>query len=449
MLLQSFPQSGRVEHDPEEIWESQLQAFKALSLDTSDIAGIGITNQRETTIVWDRKTGKPIYPAIVWQDRRTHEKCAELRKMGLEPLFRERTGLLLDPYFSGTKISWILDHVEGARDMDLAFGTVESWLVWKLTSGRLHITDVTNDSRTLLFNIHTLDWDDTLLDHLGIPRRMLPEVKGSSEVYGETDDGIPICSIIGDQQASLFGQCCFSEGMTKVTYGTGAFMLMNIGKRPLLSQHQLLTTIGWKINDEVEYALEGSLFMAGATIDWLKEKLHLFDEPSKCESLANCATSSEGVMFVPAFTGLGAPHWDPHARGALLGLSRGTTDSHLTRAALEGVALGVSDILECMANETGKTLESIRVDGGMTQNKLFLQIQSDLLGCTIDKPIGKECSALGAAYLAGLACGFWKSKEEIGSLWRNEKRYTPSSDLSHLKKRWEEALGLVKKWGKH
>lgn len=459
---QYFPQSGYVEHDPEEIWTSQFsvanEAIAKAKITASDILAIGITNQRETTILWDRKTGTPIYNAIVWQDRRTTPLCEELKKKNLEPLFKQKTGLLLDPYFSGTKIRYILDNVKGAREKaekgDLAFGTVDTWLTWKLSRGKLHITDATNASRTLLFNIHTGSWDDEILKILNIPKSLLPEVRNSSEVYGNTSEHvftapIPIAGIAGDQQAALFGQGCFETGMAKATYGTGCFILMNTGKNPVSSKNNLLTTIAIKLNNEIQYALEGSVFISGAAIQWLRDNLKIIQKSEDINALASTVPDTGGVYFVPAFTGLGAPHWDPHARGAIFGLSRGTTTGHLARATLESIAFQASDVFHAMEADAQYRIKEIRVDGGSVASDLLMQFQADLMQTDVLRPKVSETTALGAGYLAGLAVGLWKSKDEIRSLWRLDKKFTPQMDLEERKKQiknWGKAVERTKNW---
>jgi glycerol kinase len=459
---QIFPQPGWVEHNAQEIWESQLRvltdAIKDARLTRDDIAAIGITNQRETTVVWERETGRPIHNAIVWQDRRTATRCDELKADGHAPIFREKTGLVLDAYFSGTKLQWLLDHVEGARERaqagELAFGTIDSWLVWNLTAGKVHITDVSNASRTLLFNIHTGDWDDQLLTLLDVPRNMLPEVRASSEVYGHTADslslpGVPIAGIAGDQQAALFGQMCTQQGMVKNTFGTGCFMLMNTGTEAVESKNNLLTTVAWKIGDQTEYALEGSVFIAGAAVQWLRDGLDLFESAPEIESLAASVPDNGGVYFVPAFSGLGAPHWDQYARGLIVGLTRGTTKAHLARAALEGIAYQVSDVLDSMQSDADIQLTELRVDGGAAANDLLMQFQADLLGVPVVRPRVLETTALGVAYLAGLAVGYWKSRDEIAQQWQIDKKFTPQmpkEQVNALKQGWQKALGRSKAW---
>jgi len=458
---QIFPRPGWVEHDPLEIWESQLavarEALARAGLAASEISALGITNQRETTILWDRSTGFPIGNAIVWQDRRTADDCDRLKREGLEPLFRERTGLVLDPYFSGTKLAWILDHTPGARAAAdsgrLAFGTVDSWLIWNLTGG-LHFTDVTNASRTLLYDLNTGDWGEELLAALRIPRAVLPEIRSSSEVYGETlphlfGSPVPIAGVAGDQQAALFGQACLAPGMVKNTYGTGCFLLMNTGDRPVPSRHELLTTPAWRIGSRTDYALEGSVFVAGAVVQWLRDGLGIIRSSSEVEALAASVPDSGGVVLVPAFTGLGAPHWDPYARGALVGITRGTTAAHLARAALEGIAYQVADVLSAMAADSGVPVAELRVDGGAAVNDLLMQLQADLAGVPVVRPRVQETTALGAAYLAGLATGVWRSTEEISARWQVERTFEPALDparAAELRARWGRAVDRAKGW---
>ncbi len=459
---QFFPQPGWVEHDAREIWQTQLQVMADLihqmRLTSDDIAAIGITNQRETTVVWDRNTGQPICNAIVWQDRRTAPSCDELRSAGHAGTFRNKTGLLLDAYFSGTKVQWILDRIEGARERaqagELAFGTIDSWLVWNLTAGSVHVTDVSNASRTLLFNIHTGEWDDELLGLLDVPRNMLPRVCTSSEVYAHTSDGlapagVPIAGIAGDQHAALFGQMCTRQGMVKNTYGTGCFMLMNTGTEAVESRNNLLTTVAWKIGDRTEYALEGSIFVAGSVVQWLRDGLELFESSSEIEALAASVPDNGGVYLVPAFTGLGAPHWDPYARGLVLGLTRGTSKAHLARAALEGIAYQVSDVLDAMQSDADIQLTELRVDGGASANDLLMQFQADLLDVPVVRPRVLETTALGAAYLAGLAVGYWKSRDEIADQWQVDREFTPTMPAERaetLKHGWQRALERSKGW---
>lgn len=425
-FTQHYPKPGWVEHDAEEIWETQLEVLRAVLLQNhvkpEQIAGIGITNQRETAVVWDKQTGKPVYRAIVWQSRQTIDICNQLKAQGYEQMVRDKTGLLIDAYFSGTKVTWILDHVAGARERaergELLFGTVDTWLLWKLTAGRVHVTDYSNASRTLMYNIHKLEWDEELLQMLRVPRQMLPEVRPSSELYGHTDEKIfstqiPIAGIAGDQQAALFGQACFTEGSAKNTYGTGCFMLMNTGERAVASKNGLLTTIAWGVDGKVEYALEGSIFIAGAAIQWLRDGLMLIERAADSEKHALAVDSTDGVYLVPAFVGLGAPYWDMEARGAIFGLTRGTKEDHLIRAALESLAYQTRDVLEAMEADAGIRLHKLAVDGGAVGNHFLMQFQADLLGTVVERPRVNETTALGAAYLAGLAVQYWTSKEDI------------------------------------
>ncbi|MEI6667363.1 MAG: glycerol kinase GlpK [Acidobacteriota bacterium] len=459
---QIFPQPGWVEHDPREIWASQIsvatESLARAQVSASDVAAIGITNQRETTVVWDRQTGEPICHAIVWQDRRTADICDRLKAGGFETLVRDRTGLVIDAYFSGTKIKWILDHVEGARakaaEGRLAFGTIDSWLVWNLTGGRVHVTDVSNASRTMLFNINTLAWDDELLRMLDVPASLLPDVRASSEVYGRVAaglglEGVPIAGIAGDQQAALFGQMCVTPGMAKNTYGTGCFLLQNTGERPVRSENRLLSTVAWTIKGRTEYALEGSVFIGGAVVQWLRDGLGLIRESGDVERLAATEPDNGGVYLVPAFAGLGAPHWDPYARGLIVGITRGTTAGHIARAAVESIAYQVYDLLDAMHRDTGVALGELRVDGGAARNNALMQLQADLLGVPVVRPEVTETTAIGAAYLAGLAVGFWGSEQEIARQWRAERRFTPSmpgADAERLRGRWREALERSKGW---
>jgi len=459
---QYFPKAGWVEHDPEEIWTSQtsvmIESLVNKKIKADQVAAIGITNQRETTIVWDRATGKAIYNAIVWQDRRTASYCNELKEKGHAEMVVTKTGLILDAYFSATKVKWILDNVAGARKRaeagELAFGTVDSWLIWNLTSGKTHITDVTNASRTMLFNIHTQEWDQDLLDLFQIPSSLLPEVKSCSEVYCETAGDvfsvkIPIAGIAGDQQAALFGQLCTKPGMAKTTYGTGCFLVMNTGKEAVRSKNQLLTTIAWKIGDEINYALEGSVFIGGAAIQWLRDGLDLFGHAKESEQLAESIESNDGVYFVPALSGLGAPHWDQEARGAFFGITRGTTKAHMARAALEAIAYQVYDVLKAMEKDSGKPTQELRVDGGATANNFLMQFQADLLDCEIKRPEIIETTAIGAAFLAGLAVGFWKDQEEINSLWNADKSFIPQMAKPEQEKLihfWHKAVERSKNW---
>ncbi|GBF06647.1 glycerol kinase, glpK [Deinococcus aerius] len=461
-FTQRFPRPGWVEHDPLEIWSTQSgvaqEAMTRAGLRAADIAAIGITNQRETVIVWDRRTGEPVYPAIVWQDRRTAGLCEELRARGHENTFREKTGLLLDAYFSGTKVRWILDHVEGARARaergDLAFGTVDSWLVYHLTGGELHLTDATNASRTLLYNIHTGDWDDELLGLLDVPRALLPEVRSSSEVYGTTAEGlfgarIPIAGIAGDQQAATFGQACLTPGMAKNTYGTGCFMLMNTGPGAVPSANRLLTTVAWQLGGERTYALEGSVFVAGAVVQWLRDGLGIIRESGEVEALATSVPSSGGVVLVPAFVGLGAPYWDPYARGTLVGMTRGTTAAHIARAALESIAYQSADLLAAMGQDSHAPLRELRVDGGASTNNLLMQFQADLLGLPVVRPRVTETTALGAASLAGLAVGYWQDTGDITRRWQVDRVFEPrmeEAERGERLHRWRRAVERSRAW---
>jgi len=453
---QIYPQAGWVEHDPEEIWSSQLQVAKEIidCVDKKDILTIGIANQRETTVMWDKTTGKTIYNAIVWQDRRTAYMTDQLKIDGLEQIFQTKTGLVLDPYFSGTKVKWILENIEGARAKaeqgKLAFGTVDSWLVWNLTGGRRHITDVTNASRTLLYNIHELDWDNVLLDILNIPKSVLPEVQPSSAVYGSTISNlfgseIPISGIAGDQQAALFGQNCIEPGMVKNTYGTGCFMLMNTGGKLVKSGNNLLTTIAWQLSDKVEYALEGSVFVGGAVVQWLRDGLGIIESSSEIEYVASQVNETDGVYLVPAFSGLGAPHWDPHARGTIVGMTRGTTHAHIARAALEAIAYQSFDLLKAMEADSGIKLKQLRVDGGAAVNNLLMQFQADLLGLPVIRPKITETTALGAAYLAGLSVGFWEDRDEIYGQWKIERKFEPAMSKDEIKTLYSGWLNAVEK----
>ena len=457
---QIFPQPGWVEHDAQEIWATQsnvaAQAINKARLTANDIAAIGITNQRETTVVWDRTTGKPICNAIVWQDRRTAGACDRLKARGLAKVIRRKTGLVVDAYFSGTKLQWILNNVPGAkakaRAGELAFGTIDSWLVWNLTGGRTHVTDPSNASRTMLFNIHTGDWDDELLKMFGVPRSVLPEVRSSSEVYGESNllgAAIPIAGIAGDQQAALFGQVCTKPGMVKNTYGTGCFMLMNTGTKPIASRNNLLTTVAWRIGNRTEYALEGSIFIAGAVVQWLRDGLQIISSSSEVEALASQVPDNGGVYVVPAFAGLGAPHWDQYARGLIIGLTRGSSRSHIARAALEGIAYQVADVLQAMQSDSKIRLKELRVDGGACANNLLMQFQADLLNVPVVRPKVSETTALGAAYLAGLAVGYWKDQSEIATQWQTDRGFVPAMKTATRKKLvsgWTKALGRAMKW---
>jgi len=460
-FTQHFPKPGWVEHNAQEIWGSIL-AVIATCLSEADvkpeqIAGIGITNQRETTVVWDKTTGKPIYNAIVWQSRQTAEICDELKEKGYGEMVREKTGLLIDAYFSGTKVKWILDNVEGAREKaengDLLFGTIDTWLVWKLSGGKAHVTDYSNASRTLMFNIHDLQWDDELLDMLTVPKSMLPEVRPSSEVYGETIDyhffgqNVPIAGVAGDQQAALFGQACFGEGMAKNTYGTGCFMLMNTGEKAVASEHGLLTTIAWGIDGKVNYALEGSIFVAGSAIQWLRDGMRMFKDASESEVYANRVESTDGVYVVPAFVGLGTPYWDSEVRGAMFGVTRGTTKEHFIRATLESLAYQTKDVLCAMEADSGIELKTLRVDGGAVKNNFLMKFQSDILDVPVERPVINETTALGAAYLAGLAVGYWKNQDEIKEQWHMDKRFEPTMEAETSKELyagWKKAIEATK-----
>lgn len=443
-FTQYFPRPGWVEHDAEEIWSSEYSvitdAIAKMGVDAASLSAIGITNQRETTIVWDAVTGKPVSHAIVWQDRRTAEYCDTLKSLGLVDMIRSRTGLIIDAYFSATKVRWILENVPGAKDKalrgELRFGTVDSWLVWNLTGGRVHATDVTNASRTMLFNIHTLEWDKDLLDLFGIPESMMPKVLGSSEVYGEANiEGtkVPIAGIAGDQQSALFGQMCIEPGAVKNTYGTGCFLLMNTGDKPIMSSNNLLTTIAWKVGGKVSYALEGSIFVAGSVIQWLRDGLGLIKTSPESEALAASVPDNGGVYFVPALTGLGAPHWDAYATGSIYGITRGTTAAHIARAALEGIAFQTMDIVEAMGRDAGVPIRELKVDGGASRNNLLMQFQSDILGTSVVRPEVTETTALGAAYLAGLAVGYWSGIDEVRRQWSAERVFTPQMDAEGVK----------------
>jgi glycerol kinase len=459
---QHFPKSGWVEHDPMEIWSTQssvlAESLAKGSIKPKSIAAIGITNQRETTILWDRKTGKPVYNAIVWQDRRTSAFINQLKAEGKEEWVASKTGLVLDAYFSGSKVKWILDHVEGLRERaengEIAFGTVDTWLIWNLTHKKVHVTDVSNASRTMLFNIFDKKWDQDLLDLFDIPAAILPEVKSSSEIYGNTSEQlfpvpIPIAGIAGDQQAALFGQLCTEPGMAKTTYGTGCFLMMNTGETPVKSKNKLLTTIGWELNGKVNYALEGSVFIGGAAIQWLRDGIELFGHARESEELAQSLEDNDGVYFVPAMAGLGAPHWDQNARGAFFGITRGTTIAHMTRAALEAIAYQVRDVLDAMQKDSGAPIKELRVDGGATANNFLMQFQSDILQTKIKRPKIIETTAIGAAFLAGLAVGFWKSEEELKDLWNSDKNFEPKMDkekVDYFLKYWHKAVERSKNW---
>ena len=459
-FTQIFPEPGWVEHDPGEIWTSQVtvatEAIVKAGLSPKDIAALGITNQRETTIVWDKQTGKPVYNAIVWQDRRTAHYCDELKKAGNEKLIQEKTGLMVDAYFSATKIKWILDNVGGAREKaqkgELLFGTVDSWLLWNLTGGAVHATDVTNASRTMVYNIHSLQWDEELLALMNIPMAMLPQVRSSSEVYGETAGQIlaakiPIAGIAGDQQAALFGQMCTQKGMVKNTYGTGCFMLMNIGEEAILSKHNLITTIAWKVNNKVQYALEGSIFIGGAVVQWLRDGLGIIASSNEVENLAQKVSDNGGVYLVPAFAGLGAPHWNGHARGTMVGITRGTTAAHIARAALESIAFQTMEVLHAMENDSGIPIKELRVDGGATIDNLLMQVQADVLNAKVVRPSVTETTAMGAAYLAGLAIGYWSSADEIQKQWKIDRVFEPEKkDNKQLIAGWHRAVKAAIAW---
>jgi glycerol kinase len=463
-FAQIYPQPGWVEHNPLEIWASQnavaVEALSKANLTRDNIAAVGVTNQRETTLVWDRETGQPVYNAIVWQDRRTSDFCTQLKRQGAEPGVTEKTGLRIDPYFSGTKIRWILENVAGARARadagKLAFGTVDTWLLWQLTSSRKHVTDVTNGSRTLLYNIRKGEWDEEMLKLLGVPRSMLPEVRSSSEVYGEVSAnlypaGAPIAGIAGDQQAALFGQACFEPGMAKNTYGTGCFLLMNTGTEAVPSRNNLLTTIAWRIGNKTEYALEGSVFIAGAAVQWLRDELQLVKSARELDELAASVPNAGGLFLVPAFAGLGAPHWDPYARGVAVGITRGTNRAHFCRAAIEAIALQSADLISCMEKDSGIALKELRVDGGASRSQPLMQFQADLLGTPVVRPKSVETTALGAAYLAGLAVGYWESRADITKNWAVDTTFKPNrpkAEMTALRAEWERALERAKGWEK-
>ena len=463
-FTQFFPQPGWVEHDANEIWSTQLgvaaEAISKAGLTVENIAAIGITNQRETTVVWERATGKPVYNAIVWQDRRTASFCDELKRKQLDKIIQQKTGLIVDAYFSATKVKWILDNVAGAREKankgELCFGTIDTWLLWNLTKGQVHATDVSNASRTMLCNINTLQWDGELEKIFTIPGNMLPQIRSSSEVYGHTQNilsakNIPIAGIAGDQQSALFGQMCTQPGMVKNTYGTGCFMLMNTGEQPVLSTHNLLTTVAWKVNGITQYALEGSVFIAGAVVQWLRDGLGIINKSSDVEELAAKVNSNDGVYVVPAFTGLGAPHWNQDARGTIVGLTRGSNASHIARAALESIAYQTMDVLKAMEADSGISIKELRVDGGATANDLLMQFQSDILNTKVLRPTITETTALGAAYLAGLAVGYWKSVEDIQQQWQIDKTFTPSMEegkRNSLTNGWHRAVNTTIGWTK-
>jgi glycerol kinase len=458
---QYFPKPGWVEHNANEIWGSILAVMASClagaNVKPEQVAGIGITNQRETAVVWDKETGQPVYHAIVWQSRQTAEICEELKAKGYDQLFRDKTGLLIDAYFSGTKVKWILDNVEGAREKaergELLFGTIDTWLIWKLSGGKAHVTDYSNASRTLMYNIHDLKWDEELLEILTVPASMLPEVRPSSEVYSETVDyhffgcNVPIAGVAGDQQAALFGQACYEKGMAKNTYGTGCFMLMNTGEKAVKSEHGLLTTIAWGINGKVEYALEGSIFVAGSAIQWLRDGLQMFRSAEESEKFATSVSSTDGVYVVPAFVGLGTPYWDSDVRGSVFGLTRGTTKEHFVRATLESLAYQTKDVLTSMEADSGISLKALRVDGGAVANNFLMQFQSDVLDVPVERPEIKETTALGAAYLAGLAVGYWESQEEIANQWNMDKAFTPDmveEDRDNLYTGWKKAVNAAR-----
>lgn len=463
-FTQHFPKPGWVEHEPGEIWSTQLavarEAMTKIGASAEDIAAIGITNQRETTIVWDKNTGQPVYPAIVWQCRRTSEYCDSLKEKGLTEKFREKTGLVIDAYFSGTKVKWILDHVEGARERaekgSLLFGTVETWLIWKLTRGAVHVTDYSNASRTMLFNINTLEWDDEILEELGIPKSMLPQARASSEIYGETDPSffggrIPIAGAAGDQQAALFGQACFEQGDAKNTYGTGCFLLMNTGSQPVFSKNGLVTTIAWGMDGKVTYALEGSIFVAGAALQWLRDELRLIDSAADSEYFAQRVKDTNGCYVVPAFTGLGAPYWDQYARGSIVGLTRGVNKYHIIRATLESLAYQVNDVLDAMKADSGMNLSALRVDGGASANNFLMQTQADLSNAPVNRPRCVETTAMGAAYLAGLAVGYWKNTEDVKQNWGIDKIFVPVIESEKREKMlggWKRAVTCSYGWAK-
>jgi len=460
-FTQFYPKPGWVEHDPEEIWSTQagvaLEAITKAGLESKSIKAIGITNQRETTLVWNRKTGKPVYNAIVWQDRRTADYCDNLKNEGQSQMILEKTGLIIDAYFSATKVKWILDNVKDARKLaeegQLAFGTIDTWLVWNLTRGQVHITDVSNASRTMLFNIHTLQWDEDLLKLFNIPTAMLPTVRSSSEIYGNTvglfSTSIPVAGIAGDQQSALFGQMCVDPGMVKNTYGTGCFMMMNIGNKPIRSSNKLLTTIAWKIGDETQYALEGSIFIAGAVVQWLRDGLGIIKQSGDVEKLAAKVTGSDGVYFVPAFAGLGAPYWNQHARGTLVGITRGTTSSHIARAALDSIAYQTLEVLLAMQKDSGIEIRELRVDGGATVNNSLMQFQSDLLQAKVVRPRITETTALGAAYLAGLAVKYWSNLNDIRQQWQMDRTFSPllkTDEIQSLIRGWHRAVNAARVW---
>jgi len=461
---QYFPKPGWVEHNPNEIWSTQVgvvtEAITNKSLNFEDIAAIGIANQRETVVVWDNRTGEPVYNAIVWQDKRTSDYCDKLKNIGKSDLIKEKTGLVIDSYFSATKVKWILDHVEGARNKaergELILGTIDTWLIWNFTKGDQHVTDTSNASRTLFFNINTMDWDDELLELFTIPKAMLPEVKQSSEIYGYTNSTfynvqIPISGIAGDQQAALFGQMCTKRGMVKNTYGTGCFMLMNIGEKPIISKNNLLTTVAWKINGKTQYALEGSIFIAGAVVQWLRDSLKIIKTSQDVEKLASSVNSSEGVYFVPAFAGLGAPHWNQYAQGTMFGLTRGSTDAHIARASIESIAFQTMDVLKAMEADSGISIKELRVDGGASVNNTLMQFQADVLNTKTVRPKVVETTAIGVAFLAGLAVGYWKNPEEIQNIWQINTSFKPTKSRNIVEKGikgWYKAINALEYWTK-
>lgn len=459
---QIYPKSGWVEHDPMAIWSSQsstaAEALSKANLSTDAIAAVGLTNQRETTIVWDKDTGKPLYNAIVWQDRRTADYCRQLKSDGIEPMVSKATGLRLDPYFAGTKVRWILENVDGARAKaeagKLLFGTVDSWLLWQLTGHKVHATDISNASRTLFYNLEKDDWDDSLLELFEVPRSMLPEIRSSSEVYGNVEKnlypaGVPIAGIAGDQHAALFGQACFYPGMAKNTYGTGCFLLMNTGEKPVISKNNLLTTVAWRIGKKTEYALEGSVFIGGAVVQWMRDELQMVQSAQELDKLAASVSDAGGLYIVPAFSGLGAPHWDPYARGAALGMTRGTNRAHFCRAALESIAYQSADLITCMQKDSGIELKELRVDGGAARSDPLIQFQSDLLQSPVVRPRCVETTAMGAAYLAGLAVGYWDNSDAITANWQIDKTFEPqrpAPEMQKLRQGWDKALERSKKW---
>ncbi len=454
---QHYPKPGWVEHDPLEIWQTQEETMREVlreaGLEPGEIAGIGITNQRETTLVWDKKSGEPVHPAIVWQDRRTADYCRDLKEAGKEEFFAKKTGKRLDPYFSGTKLRWILENVAGARERaeagDLLFGTVDTWLVWKLTEGEKHVTDASNACRTLLCDLETGDWSGKILDFFDIPRAMLPEIRSCPEIYGETAEGIPIAGMAGDQSAALFGQACFERGMAKNTYGTGCFLLMNTGEEAVHSENNLLTTVAWKIGDKTEFALEGSVFIGGAVVQWLRDEMGIIKDACECEKFASEVADNGGLYLVPAFTGLGAPHWDPYARGLAIGITRGTNKKHFCRAALESVAFQSAELARAMLADSGIAIKELRVDGGASRSDTLLQFQADLLQVEVLRPADVETTALGAAFLAGLAVGFWKDKEELAELWKKDLSFTAKKserEMAGLGKAWDKAVERAKNW---